>query len=216
MKYGAIFDVDGTLLDSMPAWSHVYVDYLTARSLPPDPAMEKKLNLMSMEQIAAYAGKYPFEAVVPVSARDGSGIDELLEELKKLCRPGGHLFPDDTLTDQPERVLAAEMVREKLLRLLDKEIPHGVAVVTERMRERENGVTDVDCVIFTEKDSHKGIIIGKGGRMLKQVGTLARKDMEAFFGGKVNLTLWVRVKEAWRNRREILHTFGFDEKDFEE
>ncbi|MDD7483191.1 MAG: GTPase Era [Clostridia bacterium] len=176
--------------------------------------LEDKTRLM--EQIAAYAGKYPFEAVVPVSARDGSGIDELLEELKKLCQPGGHLFPDDTLTDQPERVLAAEMVREKLLRLLDKEIPHGVAVVTERMRERENGVTDVDCVIFTEKDSHKGIIIGKGGRMLKQVGTLARKDMEAFFGGKVNLTLWVRVKEDWRNRREILHTFGFDEKDFEE
>ena len=169
-----------------------------------------------MEQIAAYAGKYPFEAVVPVSARDGSGIDELLEELKKLCQPGGHLFPDDTLTDQPERVLAAEMVRDKLLRLLDQEIPHGGAVGTERMRARENGVTDVDCVIFTEKDSHKGIIIGKGGRMLKQVGTLARKDMEAFFGGKVNLTLWVRVKEDWRNRREILHTFGFDEKDFEE
>lgn len=168
-----------------------------------------------MEQISAYAQKFPFAAVVPVSARDGSGMDELIEELTKLCQPGGHLFPDDTLTDQPERVLAAELVREKLLRLLDKEIPHGVAVVTEHMEETGSGLIEISCVIFTEKDSHKGIIIGKGGAMLKKVGTLARRDMEAFFGTKVHLNLWVRVKEDWRNRRDILHTFGFDEKDFD-
>ncbi|HIS50291.1 MAG TPA: GTPase Era [Candidatus Gallacutalibacter pullistercoris] len=175
--------------------------------------LEDKTQLMA--QIAELSALFPFEAVVPVSAQDGSGVEELIQELEKLCQPGGHFFDEDTLTDQPERVLAAEMVREKLLRLLDREIPHGTAVAVERMREREDGsATDIDAVIFCERDSHKGIIIGKGGSMLKKVGTYARQDMEKFFGCKINLKLWVKVKEDWRNREAVLHTLGYDKTDF--
>lgn len=175
--------------------------------------LEDKTRLMA--QIAELSALFPFEAVVPVSAQDGSGVEELIGELEKLCQPGGHFFDDDTLTDQPERVLAAEIVREKLLRLLDREIPHGTAVAVERMREREDGsATDIDAVIFCERDSHKGIIIGKGGSMLKKVGTYARQDMEKFFGCKINLKLWVKVKEDWRNREAVLHTLGYDKTDF--
>ena len=120
------------------------------------------------------------------------------------------------LTDQPERVLAGEIIREKLLRLLDKEVPHGVAVSIEKMKERENGIIDIDATIFCERDTHKGIIIGKGGAMLKRVGTYARADMEQFFGGKINLKLWVKVKEDWRNREGLLRNFGYSQSDFDQ
>ena len=169
-----------------------------------------------MLQIARYSEKYDFEAVVPVSAQNNSGIDDLKNELKKLAQEGGHLFDEDTLTDQPERVLAAEMIREKMLRLLDKEIPHGTAVVVERMRTRDDkDIIDMDATIYCERDSHKGIIIGKQGSMLKKIGSYARQDMEAFFNCKVNLTMWVKVKEDWRNREGLLRSFGFDKSDFE-
>lgn len=170
-----------------------------------------------MAQIAEWNALYPFEAVVPVSAQDGSGIQsDLIPELKKLCQPGGHFFDADTLTDQPERVLAGEMIREKLLRLLDKEIPHGAAVAVERMRERDDGsgITDVDATIFCEKENHKAIIIGKGGSMLKKIGSYARADMECFFDCKINLKLWVKVKEDWRNREAVLRSLGYDKTDF--
>lgn len=167
-----------------------------------------------MGQIAELAGRYEFAAVVPVSARDGNGLGDLKKELKALAMEGGHFFSEDTLTDQPERVIAAEIVREKILRLLDKEIPHGVAVVTERMKERGD-ITDIDATIYTEKDSHKGIIIGKSGAMLKKIGSLARTDMERFFGCRINLQLWVKVKEDWRLRPNVLHTLGFDKSDFD-
>lgn len=130
--------------------------------------------------------------------------------------PGAHFFDDDALTDQPERVLAGEIIREKLLRLLDKEVPHGVAVSIEKMKERENGIIDIDATIFCERDTHKGIIIGKGGTMLKRVGTYARADMEQFFGGKINLKLWVKVKEDWRNREGLLRNFGYSQSDFDQ
>lgn len=169
-----------------------------------------------MLQISRYSGKFDFEAVVPVSAQNNSGIDDLKNELKKLAQEGGHLFDEDTLTDQPERVLAAEMIREKMLRLLDKEIPHGTAVVVERMRTRDDkDIIDMDATIYCERDSHKGIIIGKQGSMLKKIGSYARQDMEAFFNCKVNLTMWVKVKEDWRNREGLLRSFGFDKSDFE-
>jgi len=169
-----------------------------------------------MLQIARYSQKYSFDAVVPVSAQTGSGIDQLKDELKNLAQEGGHLFDEDTLTDQPERVLAAEMIREKMLRLLDKEIPHGIAVVVERMRNRDDkNIIDIDATIYCERDSHKGIIIGKQGSMLKKIGTYARQDMESFFNCKVNLTMWVKVKEDWRNREGLLHSFGFDSSDFD-
>lgn len=176
--------------------------------------VKEKSDLML--QIARYSEKFDFEAVVPVSAQNNSGIDDLKNELKNLAQEGGHLFDEDTLTDQPERVLAAEMIREKMLRLLDKEIPHGTAVVVERMRTREDkDIIDMDATIYCERDSHKGIIIGKQGAMLKKIGSYARQDMEAFFNCKVNLTMWVKVKEDWRNREGLLRSFGFDKSDFE-
>lgn len=169
-----------------------------------------------MLQIARYSEKFDFEAIVPVSAQTDNGIEQLKEELKKLAQEGGHLFDDDTLTDQPERVLASEMIREKMLRLLDKEIPHGTAVVVERMKSRnDKNIIDIDATIYCERSSHKGIIIGKQGTMLKKIGTYARQDMESFFDCKVNLTLWVKVKEDWRNRDTLLRSFGYDKNDFE-
>lgn len=167
-----------------------------------------------MEQIAAFSALYDFRAVVPVSARTGDGMGELLEELKNFAQPGGHLFPEDTLTDQPERVIASEIVREKVLRLLDKEIPHGVAAVTERMKER-GSLIDLDVTVYCERENHKGILIGKQGAMLKKIGSTAREDLEKFFGCKVNLQLWVKVKEDWRQRPETLQSLGFSEKDLE-
>ena len=176
--------------------------------------VKEKSDLML--QIARYNEKYNFDAIVPVSAQNNSGIDDLKNELKKLAQEGGHLFDEDTLTDQPERVLAAEMIREKMLRLLDKEIPHGTAVVIERMRTREDkDIIDMDATIYCERDTHKGIIIGKQGAMLKKIGSYARQDMEAFFNCKVNLTMWVKVKEDWRNKQGLLRSFGFDKSDFE-
>ena len=170
-----------------------------------------------MGQIAEFSQAFPFTAVVPVSALQGDGVPALLDELEKFCQPGGHLFPEDTLTDQPERVLAGEIIREKLLRLLDQEIPHGTAVLVERMREREDGsgLTDVEATIFCERESHKAMIIGKKGSMLKKVGTYARQDMERFFGCPIYLQLWVKVKEDWRNRQNILHSLGYDKTSLE-
>lgn len=167
-----------------------------------------------MEQIAEYSKRYDFEAVVPVSAEKGDGMDELLEELKGLALPGGWLFDEDTLTDQTEPVLAAEMVREKVLRLLEQEVPHGVAAVTDHMTE-EQGMLEIYVTLYCEKANHKGILIGKGGEMLKKIGSAARQDLEKFFGCKVNLQLWVKVKEDWRQRPETLQGMGFSQRDLE-
>lgn len=164
-----------------------------------------------MKKLAELSALYDFKAIVPVSAQLGDGLDALLDELKALSVESIHFFPDDTLTDQPERVLVAEIIREKMLRLLDKEIPHGTAVAIERMRERDDGsIMDVEATIYCERESHKGIIIGKGGQMLKKISTYARQDIENFFDIKVNLQCWVKVKEDWRNREGIIHNFGLD------
>ncbi len=168
-----------------------------------------------MKQILDYSSLYNFDAVVPVSAQDGNGMNELLDELKAQSSEGGHYFDEDTLTDQPERVIVAEIIREKILRLCDKEIPHGTAVVIEKMKTRENGILDIEATIFCERDTHKRIIIGKGGSMLKKISTYARQDIENFFDCKVFLQTWVKVKEDWRNRAQILQNFGFDEKNFD-
>ncbi|MDF2632168.1 MAG: GTPase Era [Caproiciproducens sp.] len=180
-----------------------------------------KIDLLSdksalIAQITEISELYSFEAVVPISAIDGNGVKDLTAELEKLAMPGGHFFDEDTLTDQPERVLAGEIVREKLLRLCSKEVPHGIAVVVEQMREREDksNITDIEATIYCEKESHKGIVIGKDGAMLKKVGTMARGDMERFFDCKVNLKLWVKVKEDWRNRSAALRSMGFDSNSF--
>lgn len=169
-----------------------------------------------LEQIIKYSKEMDFDAIVPVSAETGSKLDELKGELKKFTSEGGHFFPDDTLTDQPEKVLAAEMIREKILRLTEKEIPHGTAVVIERMKMRDDkNLMDIDATIYCERDTHKGILIGKKGAMLKKISTYARQDMENFFGCKVNLKTWIKVKEDWRNKENLMRSFGFDSNDFQ-
>ncbi len=164
-----------------------------------------------MKKIIEMSSLYNFEAIVPVSAAKSDGIDALMQELSKLALPSQHFFPADTLTDQPERVIASEIIREKMLRLLDKEIPHGVAVSIEKMRERpDTDLMDVDAIIYCEKESHKGIIIGKKGATLKRISTYARQDMEKFFSCRINLKCWVKVKDDWRNREGLIHNFGLD------
>ena len=160
-----------------------------------------------LEVIALYSAAYDFDAIIPISARTGDGLDELLRELDKYAVEGPHFFPDDMITDQPERQICAELVREKLL----KEIPHGTAVEITRFAEREDGVVEIDATIFCEKDSHKGIIIGKRGAMLKKVGELARADMEEFLGAKVFLQTWVKVRENWRDSLTQLRNFGYND-----
>ena len=162
-----------------------------------------------LEVIAAYAPLFDFEAVIPVSAKTGEGLDELFAEMEKFAAEGPHFFPDDMITDQPERQICAELLREKLLQCLDKEIPHGTAVELTRFTEREDGVVELEATIYCEKDSHKGIIIGKKGAMLKKIGELARADMEDFLGAKVYLQTWVKVKENWRDSVGLLRNFGF-------
>ncbi len=165
-----------------------------------------------LEVMAVYSAACDFDAILPISAKTGDGLDELLNELEKYAIEGPHLFPDDMITDQPERQICAELVREKLLKCLDKEIPHGTAVEVTKFSERDNGIIDLEVTIFCEKDSHKGIIIGKKGAMLKKIGELARLDIEAFMGTKVNLQTWVKVKENWRDSMASLRNFGFTEQ----
>ena len=173
------------------------------------------------KRIAFLAGQYPFTAVVPLSCKTKENLEALREELAalfgmpELHLPEGFFFPEDTLTDQPERVLAAELLREQLLRLLEQEIPHGTAVVIEKMREREGkdkdkDLLDIEAVIFCERESHKGMIIGKGGAMLKKISSAARQRMEACFDCRVNLQCWVKVKEDWRNREGLIRNFGLE------
>ena len=208
--------VDGT--DEISDTERDLIERMKSMSLPCVLAINKtdivKEKASIMKVILDYSALYDFDAIVPVSAKKGEGMDELKDELKKLANEGGHFFDADTLTDQPERQLASEMIREKLLLSLDKEIPHGTAVVIEKMRQRDDGILDVEATIYCERDSHKGIIIGKGGSMLKKISTKARADMENFFDCKVNLQTWVKVKEDWRNRDGLLRNFGFDSSDF--
>lgn len=196
-----------------------FIDKFKALGMPAILVINKidmiKDKEILMKQILEYSKLYDFEAIVPVSASDGNGMNELLEELKKQASEGGHFFEDDTLTDQPERVIASEIIREKILRLCNAEIPHGTAVVIEKMKTRENGILDIDATIFCEKESHKRILIGKNGAMLKKISTFARKDMERFFDCKVFLQVWIKVKEDWRNRAQLLQNFGFDESNFD-
>ncbi len=162
-----------------------------------------------LEVIAVYSSAFDFDAVIPISAKNGDGLEELLEEMDKYACEGPHLFPDDIITDQPERQICAELLREKLLKSLDKEIPHGTAVEINRFKERDDGVVEIDAIIYCEKESHKGIIIGKKGAMLKKIGMLARDDMEKFLDAKVFLQTWVKVKDNWRDSETVLRNFGF-------
>ena len=213
----SVADVDGVLLLVEPIASvgeqeEALITRIEEQKLPAVLVINK-IDTVEKEEllkvIAAYAARHDFQAIVPISARTGEGLDELLDEMECFAEEGPHLFPDDMITDQPERQICAELIREKLLRCLEKEIPHGTAVEITRFSERENGIIDIEATIYCEKESHKGIIIGKKGSMLKKVGELARTDMEQFLGAKVNLQTWVKVKESWRDSLASLRNFGY-------
>ena len=169
--------------------------------------LEQKDKLLEVIQV--YSREHDFDAVVPISAKTGQGVEELLDVLEGYLPEGPQLFPEDMTSDQPERQMMAEIMREKLLLLLDKEIPHGTAVEITRFAERDDEVVEVEATIYCEKNSHKGIIIGKGGAMLKKASTLARQDMEKFMGTKVFLKTWVKVKENWRDNPAAIQNFGY-------
>lgn len=177
-----------------------------------------KIDLIrNKEELAAYiaeiSSKADFKVIIPVSVTENNGVDIVIDEIMALAEDSVHYFPDDMITDQPEKVLAAEMIREKLLELLKDEVPHGIAVGVEQMSERDDkDILDISAVIYCERESHKGIIIGKGGAMLKKASTAARIELEDFFQIKVNLQCWVKVKEDWRNREGLIRSFGLSEK----
>ena len=160
--------------------------------------------------IAAYSEAFDFAAVIPLSAREHQGLDTLLNELDQYAEEGPHLFPEDMNSDQPEKQVVAEIIREKLLWNLDREIPHGTAVEITRFSERDNGILDVEATIYCEKASHKGIIIGKQGQMLKKISSQARADIERFMGMKTYLETWVKVKENWRDNMNLIRNFGYE------
>ena len=164
-----------------------------------------------LEVIAAYSQATAFDAIIPVSAKTGDGVEQLLEICEKYAVESPFLFPDDITTDQPERQVMAEIIREKLLWTLDREVPHGTAVEITKFTERDNGIIDIDATIYCEKASHKGIIIGKHGDMLKKISTMARNDCERFMGTKVFLTTWVKVKENWRDSDFLVRNYGYRE-----
>ena len=171
--------------------------------------VEKKDDLLAV--IAAYSEAYAFDAIIPISARTGDGLDDLMAQLQIYATAGPQLFPDGMTTDQPDAQVCAEIVREKMLLCLEKEIPHGTAVEITKFSERDSGVVDVDATIYCEKASHKGIIIGKNGAMLKKISSMARADCEKFMGTKVFLTTWVKVKENWRDSDFLVRNFGYSE-----
>ena len=175
-----------------------------------------KIDTVEKEELlavmAVYGQAYDWDAVVPISARTGEGVEDLLGVLSRWLPQGPQLFPEDMVTDQPERQIMAEIVREKLLRNLDKEIPHGTAVEVTKFSQRDNDIIDCHVTLYGEKESHKGIIIGKKGAMLKKISTQAREDMEAFMGAKVYLETWVKVKENWRDNLSAIQNFGYTEE----
>ena len=187
------------------------IAYLKKSGIPAVLAINK-IDLYRREQlaetIAAYAAKHDFEAFVPIAAKNGKNVQELLDECAKFLSESPWFFPEDMVTDQPERQIAAEIIREKILRTLNKEVPHGTAVVIEEFKD-EKSLISIRAEIFCEKTSHKGIIVGKKGESLKLIGTYAREDLERLFGTKVYLNLWVKVKENWRESARTVENFGY-------
>ena len=215
----SIADVDATILVIEPIASigpqeESLIEKIKASGCPAVLAINKidtveKESLL--EVIAVYSQAAAFDAIVPISAKTGDGVEQLLDICAKYAQEGPFLFPEDLTTDQPERQVMAEIIREKLLWCLDKEIPHGTAVEITTFSERDSGVIDIDATIYCEKASHKGIIIGKQGAMLKKISTMARNDCEKFMGTKVYLTTWVKVKENWRDSDFLVRNFGYSE-----
>ena len=216
----SVADVDGVMLlvEPIPHIGEAEAELIRRIQALGAPAalVINKIDTVEKEELlsvmAAYGQALDWDAVVPISARTGEGVDELLQVLERWLPQGPQLFPEDMVTDQPERQIMAEIVREKLLRNLDKEIPHGTAVEVTKFSQRDNDIIDCHVTIYCEKESHKGIIIGKKGAMLKKISTQAREDMEAFMGAKVYLETWVKVKENWRDSMAQLRNFGFTEQ----
>ena len=215
----SISDVDATILvvepiASIGAQEEALIENIVAKHCPAILAINKIDTVEKdklLEVIAVYAETGVFDAIIPISAKTGDGVDKLMEVCDQYAIESPFLFPDDVTTDQPERQVMAEIIREKLLWCLDKEIPHGTAVEITTFSERDNGIIDIDATIFCEKASHKGIIIGKQGAMLKKISTMARNDCEKFMGTKVYLTTWVKVKENWRDSDFLVKNFGYRE-----
>lgn len=194
------------------------IDYLKREGVPSVLILNKIDTVrrdMIAEKIAAYASKHEFDAVVPVSAKSGKHVDEVMDELSKFLHESEWFFPEDAATDQPMRQYVSEIIREKLLRALDREVPHGIAVVIEEYRDTGN-LTKIRAEIICEKQSHKQIIIGKGGEVLKKVGMYSREELEKLTGSKIFLDLWVRVKENWREREGLVSNFGYNKKDIDQ
>ena len=215
----SIADVDATILVVEPIASvgtqeQMLLEQLAAKKCPVVLAINKIDTVEKdalLEVIAVYSAAFEFAAIIPISARKGDGVELLLNECSKYAQEGPFLFPEDLTTDQPERQVMAEIIREKLLWCLDREIPHGTAEEITKFSERDSGIIDLDATIYCEKASHKGIIIGKGGEMLKKISTMARTDCEKFMGTKVFLTTWVKVKESWRDSDFLIRNFGYRE-----
>ena len=215
----SIADVDATILVVEPIASigpqeEGLIEQIKGRKCPAILAINKIDTVEKdslLEVIARYSQTGVFDAIIPISAKTGDGVEDLLNTCKKYAVESPFLFPEDVTTDQPERQVMAEIIREKLLWNLDKEIPHGTAVEITRFSERDNGIIDIDATIYCEKASHKGIIIGKRGDMLKKISSMARADCEKFMGTKVYLTTWVKVKENWRDSDFLVRNFGYTE-----
>ena len=215
----SIADVDLTILvvepvASIGAQEEGLIEQLRDRKCPAILAINKIDTVEKdklLEVIAAYSGESVFSAIIPISARTGDGVASLLAECAKYAIESPFLFPEDSTTDQPERQVMAEIIREKLLWCLEREIPHGTAVEITKFSERDNGIIDIDATIYCEKASHKGIIIGKGGEMLKKISSMARADCEKFMGTRVFLTTWVKYKENWRDNDFLVRNFGYRE-----
>ncbi len=216
---GSIADVDMTILLVEPIASvgpqeQALIEQLRSSKCPVVLAINKIDTVEKdslLEVIAVYSQAAAFQAIIPISAKTGEGVEELLSECGKYAVESPFLFPDDITTDQPERQVMAEIIREKLLWTLDREVPHGTAVEITKFSERDNGIIDIDATIYCEKASHKGIIIGKQGEMLKKISSMARNDCERFMGTKVFLTTWVKVKENWRDSDFLVRNFGYRE-----
>ena len=215
----SIADVDATILVVEPVANvgGQEEDLIAKIKASHSPAILaiNKIDTVEKEEllavIAAYSQAADFDAIIPISAKTGDGVDALLDVCEKYAQESPFLFPDDMTTDQPERQVMAEIIREKLLWTLDKEIPHGTAVEITKFSERDSGIIDIDATIYCEKASHKGIIIGKQGAMLKKISSMARADCEKFMGTKVFLTTWVKVKENWRDSDFLVRNFGYSE-----
>ena len=215
----SISDVDLTILVVEPIANvgqqeQALIEQLMAKHCP-TILLINKIDTVEKEEllavIAAYSQAGKFDAIIPISAKEGDGLDDLLTECANYASDSPFLFPEDMTTDQPERQVMAEIIREKLLWCLDREVPQGTAVEITKFSERDNGIIDIDATIYCEKASHKGIIIGKQGAMLKKISTMARADCEKFMGTKVYLTTWVKVKENWRDSDFLVRNFGYSE-----